>query len=347
VSLAGIQRRLDGSDAVLLEVVALPRELVTFAVASGHAMVARRTLTEERAHALARASSGAQPAALAALYDAVIRPVEAALTGARRIIVVADPLLEGVPFAALYDRGARRHLVERTAVAMASSASSLVRDDRPPRASFVVAIGLPTGAETAGLPESEREVQEVARLYDQAVSIAPRHATWSAFTRAISSAAVDVVHIAGHAERQQGAGDAALLFAGGSGSVLQRISWKSIGAAPAIGAEVVVLAARETLRRPDSANTRALTLAEAFAGAGARDVVGTLVPITDRDARELFGALHRSLVAGDDAVDALRHAQLQALRARVPGRVPAWSGVAVLTTRIPVRHLGRNDDGHA
>ena len=51
---------------------------------------------------LARASSGERSMpALTALYDAIVRPVDAALAGSSRIVVVADPLLEGVPFAAL------------------------------------------------------------------------------------------------------------------------------------------------------------------------------------------------------------------------------------------------------
>jgi CHAT domain-containing protein len=334
-----MQRRLSGSDAALLEIVALPRELVTIAVTSGDVAVGRNPLNEEQVAVLASASSGedAMPA-LMALYDAIVRPVDATLAGASRVIVVADPRLEGVPFAALFDRGARRFLVERVAVAMASSATSLMHDDAPHRLASVVAIGLPSGAAAAvrGLPESEREVQDIAQLYAHAIRIAPAEATWVAFTRA-ASRNIDMLHIAGHTERQPGAGDAALLFAGAPGESVNRITWKSISAASRIDAKVVVLSACETLRRPVSANTRALTLAEAFIATGAREVVGTLVPIADRDARELFRAFHQGIVAGDDTVDALRNAQLAALRGEPRNALPAWAGLAVLSTRIPRR----------
>jgi CHAT domain-containing protein len=124
---------------------------------------------------------------------------------------------------------------------------------------------------------------------------------------------------------------------------MQRVDWKTILNAPRIRADVALLAACETMRRPASPNTRALTLAEAFAVAGARDVVATLLPIADRDARELFLAVHRSLVSGDDAVAALRRAQLDAIRDSSSHGFPAWAGVAVLTTRIPVvEAAGRN-----
>ena len=178
-------------------------------------------------------------------------------------------------------------------------------------------------------------MQDIARLYAHAVSIAPKDATWTAFAFAAATKDVNVVHIAGHAERQQGAGDSALLFAGAGGETVQRVSWKSIGAAATrMNAEVVVLAACETLRRPLTANTRALTLAEAFAAAGARDVVGTLVPIADGDARA-FRSLHQRLVSGDDAVEALRRVQLDAIHGSPQRDFPAWAGLSVLTTRIP------------
>ncbi|HEY6213301.1 MAG TPA: CHAT domain-containing protein, partial [Vicinamibacterales bacterium] len=328
-----MQRRLAGSDVVVLEVVALPGEIATIAVSGRDVVAGRRVLGEESIAALVRAASGEQPLpALEALYDAIVRPVDAALAGRSRLVVVADPVLEGVPFAALFDRGQRRYLVERTAVAIAPSAAALMRGASPHRASSAVVVGLPSGtvAATAALPQSEVEVREIGRLYAHAVSIPPGEATWMAFTRAAASNGVDVVHIAGHAQRQQGSGDAALLFADAP------VSWKSIGAAPRMDVDVVVLAACETLRRPLSENTRALTLAEAFATAGARAVAGTLVPIADVDARELFRSFHRRLVSGDDAIDALRRVQLDAIHTGTgrPG-FPPWAALSVLTTRIP------------
>lgn len=334
VDAATLQRRLGGNHEVVLTIVVLPQELVTIAVAGGSVTAVRSALTEERVQALARASSGNEAlAALTSFHDAIVRPLGATLTGASRVIIVADPLLEGVPFAALYDRDTRRYLVEQFEVASASSASSLRGGAAgAPRRALVV--GLPSGETTKGLPESQREVNDIAGLYARAVTIAPPQATWPVFTRAARDA--DVVHIAGHAERQQGAGDSALLFAG------ERVSWKSIGSAQRIDAEVVVLAACETLRRPASANTRALTLGEAFVAAGARDVAGTLVPVADRDARELFQAFHRHLASGHyDAVGALRRVQLDSIRGEAPRDLPAWAGLAVLTTRI----AKENDDG--
>ena len=347
IALAAMQERLRGSEMAVLEIVALPREVVTFAITERAIAVGRAPLSMSEVEGLARASTSTDArTALAALYDATVRRVDGAIAQVQRIVIVADPALEGVPFAALYDRDAKRYLVERVAVAVASSAASLTRDERPRGAVSVVVAALPSGVTTNGLPESAREVQDVASLYAHATRIEGGYATWPAFTSAASSRSADVVHIAGHTERGQGAGDTALLFAGGGGDGMQRVTWKSVLDAPRMGTGVVVLAACETMRRPASPNTRALTLAEAFAAAGAREVVGTLVPIADRDARELFLVVHRSLVSGDDAVDALRHAQLDAIATPDSRQFPAWGGVAVLTTRIPVFAAQRRNHGH-
>jgi CHAT domain-containing protein len=88
----------------------------------------------------------------------------------------------------------------------------------------------------------------------------------------------------------------------------------------------VVLAACETLC-PLSAHS--LSLGEGALAAGASSVIGTLTPIPDRDAREIFAAIHRELAQGRSAADAVRLAQLATL-----GRGDSWKAVAVMTKRI-------------
>ena len=73
------------------------------------------------------------------------------------------------------------------------------------------------------------------------------------------------------------------------------------------------LAACETLRRPDSSQTLALSLGGGFLAAGADDVIGTLAAIGDQDAHRIFYSIHRRLAAGVDAAEAVRRAQIEAL----------------------------------
>jgi len=64
--------------------------------------------------------------------------------------------------------------------------------------------------------------------------------------------------------------------------------------------------------------------------AGATDVVGTLTPIADTDARELFLSIHRHLAAGDVPAEAVRAAQREA----IARHSDAWRAVASLTRCI-------------
>ena len=332
ITVRELQQRLAGSGAAVLEIVALPEELITFAVSSDDAIVARRprasgTLASSAEESL---SESGTPAA-AALYDEVIRPVDALLARARSIVIVPDRRMENVPFAALYDSAMRRHLIERFPVAIASSAGSLSRDEAFVGAPSLAAFTLPSGdaTHTAALPDAEREVRDIGALYARVQAVAENNATLAAVKNAAAHA--DVVHIAGHTERQAGGGDEALLFTGG-----ERATWKSIVAPPAMRAVVIVLAACETLRPPASPATRSMSIGGAFCAAGARDVVGTLAPIGDRDALLLFGALHRRLASGSTAAAALRAAQLEAItRERNRGGRRAWRAVELLTRRIP------------
>jgi CHAT domain-containing protein len=131
------------------------------------------------------------------------------------------------------------------------------------------------------------------------------------------------------------------LFVGGSGK-LERVSWKTIVASPSPNRGVVVLAACETLRPPSSTATRALSLGAAFSAAGAGDVVGTLTPVGDRDARLLFGALHRHLAAGERPAEALRGVQQEAIiMDKTSGGRRAWRAIALLTRRIPAPPHGK------
>jgi CHAT domain-containing protein len=333
LTIAELQQRLAGSETVVLEIVALPRELLTLAIAENDSLVVRKPRRIETLAALAdEALSETGTTAAATLYDDVIRPVDAVIAHARELVIVADAHLQSVPFAALYDRVQQRYLIERFAVSLAASAGSLQRDGSRVAAPLLAVIALPSGgAESKALPEAQHEVRDVASLYAHSQSIDANDATLAMLTKVARIA--DVIHISGHTEQQHGGGEQALLFAGARGDV-ERVSWKTIVTSQPVRHGIVVLAACETLRSPASSATRALSLGAAFSAAGASDVIGTLAPIGDRDARELFAALHRGLASGVRPADALRAAQLKAMvREKTDGGRRAWRSVALLTRR--------------
>lgn len=314
-----LQQRLAGSSVAVLELVTTPDEVIALTVTERECSVARTKIARAELDSLITGESWQR------LFDVLIRPSLPQLDDARSLIVVPDAVLRAVPFAALED--GKEPLVARLPVAIALRAALL---ERHPYAvpKNIAAMTLPSGdgAGTIGLPETSRELQNVVARYPASTTI--DDATFEAMIRAARGAAV--VHIAGHTQREQGAGEAALVFA-----PRHRVSWAAVAAARLGNPDVVVLAACETLRAAASPRTRALSLADGFAAAGARDVVGTLAPIPDRDARELFAALHGELAAGVAPAAALRNVQLAAMANERSGRARAWRALEVLTTRIP------------
>ena len=316
-----LQQNLGASDAAVLQVIVLPEELVTICVTPNNAVMKRHRADREAIERLAAQSTriDENTQSLAALYDLVIRPIEPLLTESRQLIVIADHPLQTVPFAALYDASTHRYLVQRMAVSMALSASTLEPLAGGPATDSVLAVALPSGASNAGLPESAREIADVTASYPRAVAMAQERATFAAFAEAAPSASV--IHIAGHTQRQSDDTGTALVFA------RERVTWSTIAVRRLPRAPVVVLAACETLQQRATANVRALTLGAGFLAAGAGVVIGTLTPIADAEARELFSSIHRHLAAGALPSEAVRTAQLEALARRSD----SWRAVALLT----------------
>lgn len=292
-----LQQRLRGTTTAVLQAMVIDDAIVSIIVTDRDVVLARA------------------PHDPARLYEAI----EPLLARATHLIVVADPLLEDVPFAALYDPRTRTHLVERMAVSMALSASSLQRDTHRQRPHALVAMALPSGEQngTIALPRTARELAELRALYPRAVEA---RATFADL--AMSARSADVLHIAGHTRREPGAGESALRFGN------EAVSWKNLTSMTVDG--TVVLAACETLRRPRSKQTFALSLGGGFVAAGARDVIGTLDEVHDEDAYALFRTIHHELARGATAAEAVQRAQLAAIASGQEG----WRSIAVLTRRI-------------
>jgi tetratricopeptide (TPR) repeat protein len=325
VTIAELKKRLIASRAAVLEISVLPAEVVSFAISGNDIAVNRHPIARAALAALVtRAATLTDEAALRELHEVLIARAEPHLGSAQQLIIVSDPQLEGVPFAALIDRSGRP-LIARLPIATAMSATALTTPAASTSSRMLLAVGLPSGNRTrsAALPEIEGELADVAAAYRNSSKVSPSQATLATVGDAVPGA--DVVHIAGHTERQRGADDAALVFGD------QTATWSTIAAMPLRRHAVVVLAACETLRRPRSQQTRALSLGAGFLAAGAGEVIGTLAPIADRDAGALFREVHRHLAAGSGAAEAVRNAQMAQI---ARGDSQGWRALAVLTSEI-------------
>lgn len=332
---------------VVLDYALIGDTLLTWSIRGDSVRLLRPALTrrDELVHDAERArtllESGASDRVLlpvlAGLYDRLIRPVAAEL-GPResRVVLIADGELGAVPFAALYDAGRGRYLVQDY---VPRYAARLDEVSAPTRRRAETRVGL-TALLTAGpasvpdfpelqpLVENQNEVRAISGFYrGSARVIDGGEATASALVRALAGASL--FHFAGHALVDDARPEqSSLLLAPDSGATSGRITAEQLGAADLRHVRLVVLSACETLRARDGRSGGLAGFSGALLAAGVQGVVGSTWRVNDRHARDLMVPFHRFYSQSGDGPAALRQAQLQLLGSRDPLlRSPAaWAG---------------------
>ena len=340
-----IQRELvPGS--VIIEYVALPDRLLTILISPDRVVL--RTALVSRAEVAALTDSfieelsKGESARGSALFDILIRPLAGELRGVTAINVVADDILQRIPFTALYDRDARVFLVGRYAIGMVPSAgvfiatSGRVVPAGSPRPSTAIVFGnprlprdlFPSLRELSG---AEREARWVGSRYPRGEVFTGETATAHQFLTVAPDR--EVVHFAGHAllSRTEPGLSALVLAAGkGRGGTL---TVAEISAMRFRSTRLVVLAACSTMTGRKAAVEGMPTIARAFLVAGVPAVVGTLWDIDDREAAPLMRTFHEEFARGSSPGEALRAAQIRAIRAGVKPSI--WSAFALTGTSRP------------
>ncbi|HEU4557276.1 MAG TPA: CHAT domain-containing protein [Longimicrobium sp.] len=330
--------RIVPSGTLLLEYAVLPDRLVIW-TASGRgvrhfvAPLPRDTLArlvESFAGGEYRTSAGGPGTRL---FQVLLGTVAGELAGIRHLVVVPDRELNQVPFAALRDeRGG--YLVDRYSVStlpsaaffIAARARARIRAVRPP---FTLAVGEPAVSEAlrlAPLPAAASEALAVSRLREPATLLIGGDARRDSVVRLLPH--YTVFHFAGHAvfnaERPELSYLALAPDSAGHSGLLHA---REIGSLPATNLETVVLSACSTMSpRPTHAGAPA-GLAYSFLRAGAPATVSTLWDVSDKTTIEVLVEFHRRVAAGTPAAEALRLAQVAALRSDLPAlRAPvAWA----------------------
>jgi CHAT domain-containing protein len=251
-----------------------------------------------------------------ALYHTLIAPIENDLVGKQKLVIVADPALGGLPFAALMGRDGR-YLVEDYTVMMAPSAAFFVTVHDLPAPRKVLVI---SGAQQIdGLPAAPIEARRVASAHRNATVLDGDAATIDEFMR--DAPQFDALHFVGHAI----AADRAALLLAGANRYLEQ---KQIAAMHLQRTSVVVLAGCGTADGEIRATEGTISVARAFLAAGVPSVIATLWPIGDEESAEFFPLVHQQLARGLTPAEALRAAQLEWIRKG--NRSPAfWPAVQV------------------
>ncbi|HWE62868.1 MAG TPA: CHAT domain-containing tetratricopeptide repeat protein [Chloroflexota bacterium] len=238
---------------------------------------------------------------LGILYDALVRPLEAAL-GARRLVIVPHRALHYLPFQALYDGS--HYLIERREVCYAPSAAVLQHCLARPRRPLGRALLLGVPDERAPLVRDE--VAALAPLFVDSVALLGDQATLAALRA--HTATADVVHLACHGQfRPDNPLFSAVRLADGWLTVRDAYSLE-------LRCELVTLSACETGMSSVTPGDELLGLARGFLSAGAPSLLVSLWTADDAATASLMQRFYVRLLAGASPAAALRAAQCEVLR---------------------------------
>jgi CHAT domain-containing protein len=278
------------------------------------------------------------------LYDLLLRPAERLLADAARLLIVPDGPLHTLPFAALVRDG--RYLAEWKPLHFALSATSYaeIKKRRQPAGDparwRLVAFGDPryprqpngepgvvanpalrkaARGGLSSLPQSRREVAEVARLFPLSRVYLQDEATEERARQLGGD--VDLLHFAVHGllDTRTPANSALALSPppkrgpGHGNGLLQ--AWE-ITEDLHLNAALVTLSACDTALGRDMGGEGLIGLTRAFQSAGARSVLATLWEVSDRRSAALMPSFYRALRAGKPKDEALREAQIRQIHSQ-------------------------------
>lgn len=237
---------------------------------------------------------------LRALYDILLRPVEARI-GGRRLVVVPHRALYYIPFHALYD--GKSYVIERREIAYAPSAVVLLHCLEQPRRPLQRALLL--GVADEQTPYIKDEINTLATLFPEAVTLLNKRATLAALKEFSSDA--DVVHLACHGQFRP---DNPLFS-----SLRLGDCWLTVRDTYGLNLScgLLTLSACETGVHEVAPGDELIGLARGFFSAGAPSLLLSLWIVDDEATSRLMTSFYKRLLEGDAPAAALRGAQLQLL----------------------------------
>ncbi len=281
-----------------------------------------------------------------ALYQKLVAPIASDLDAAQRLVVLADGALHALPFSALVTQpgspGERpQYLIDRIPIATALSAQQHVAGLQlaaaAPQSSVVLfarEVGegqAPSDAEVlrgsapVALPFALDEAQAIGRLFGERAHLLLGAEATETRAKAVDGSA-RIVHFATHAVLNESMPmDSYLVLDASDGRDNGLLQAWEVAQFMRLDADLVTLAACDTLIGKDYGGAAQLGLHSAFLAAGARNVLGTLWSVSDRQTHALMLTFYRALAAGQPPDRALQTAQRTAADASA-GRVDlaAW-----------------------
>jgi CHAT domain-containing protein/tetratricopeptide (TPR) repeat protein len=360
---------LPDAETAIVEFAVLDERVLAFVITRGasarsleitvHSLDVARDRLRERVRGFAAALAGRRldfKGAARALCDSLLQPIEARIRGGSRLVIVPDDVLWELPFQALKP-GPGTYLIERHALSYAPSLSALREMARAsavrPAVRTFLGVGNPAlpgraaerrpglhrSVPLSALPEAEREIRTLGRMYGRERS---KLLTGAAAREAVVKRELpkhDVVHLATHG-----------VFDDMSPLYSQIVLAQSEGDAEEDGlleaweimpmrlqAGLVVLSACQTARGRIGRGEGVIGMSWALLVAGVPTTVVSHWNVDSNSTADLMVAFHRTLRKGPSAgrdrpskAEALQAAQRELLRTSAYAHPFYWAGFSVV-----------------
>jgi CHAT domain-containing protein len=261
-----------------------------------------------------------------------------AIAGARELVIVPDGALWNVPFQALRSSSGR-YLIQDCAIAYAPSLAALREMSKPPvrtrpAKGMLLALGNPPAGAEPPLPDAERQVDDLEKLYGASRSAVFVGAQAREDRLKREAGNYRVVHVATHAFLDHSNPMYSYLLLAPGGSEDGRLEAWEISHLN-LNADLVVLSACETGRGQIVAGEGVIGLAWSFFVAGSPRLVTSLWNVDAASTTDLMLDFHKQLAAeyrGGQRIrvaEALRTAVLATLARPQYAHPYYWAGFVV------------------
>lgn len=247
----------------------------------------------------------------ATLFADLLAPVLARLPPAtKRLAVIPDSELYGLPFRALWNPESSRYLDEDFAITLSPSVRQFLdsgkRNEAGGALASILSLGIGSFDATLGLkilPWAEAEAAEVRERYAGLSLETCPDSDWEQLLPCLQAA--DIVHLATHAAADLSRSSWTWLALRRETVGLDRL-WRELPDLPR--RPLIVLSACQSVAAAGGGEGLG-GLARPFLASGARAVVGTLWKIRDEEAARFFPELHQAFLETGDVPEALKMAR--------------------------------------
>jgi CHAT domain-containing protein len=261
------------------------------------------------------------------LYDLLIAPVEDRLVPGRVLLFEPDGFLDAIPFEALVDRRGH-YLVENFAVGVSPGlyrAMHLRRATIITRGTPALIVSVPAVAEKGLMPlaDADNEAQAVVDGFLSARWLQGRNATLAAIRQEIRG--MVVFHFAGHAVASPLRNGLVLAEFDPDTQYSRLIAAESLSSKETEHLQMAVLSACHTEPESQVGGSGTESLAQALLHAGVPHIIASRWNVDSNETAIFMKKFYNELLAGNDAANSIRAAELTLASRPVSAHPYYWS----------------------